>query len=287
MLLSLLVQRSASFKPILTPSKKFGTIPLSRSVHTSLSLRQPNVRSVTCALRYARNPISSWTITQIHLKQERVHQQGLRLLSVNREADSWFNTEVPMVYPTFDETMALHPLLKKNIGLMKLKTMTEIQARTWQAASTGFDVLGRARTGTGKTVAFLLPAINQLLVAADEKKLKQYNTIQMLVLSPTRELAAQIYDQAVKLTASSSMIECQVMFGGSSKPKDISTMVKRRPTILVSTPGRLKDHLETTKLFERPLKSFFDETQILVLDETDRYVYCMDRRRFPFLGSPF
>lgn len=172
------------------------------------------------------------------------------------------------MFPNFQDLKELHPGLKKNVVTMKYKHMTEIQAKTWEAASSGRDVLGRARTGTGKTVAFLLPAIQQLLSKTRDLA---PDTIHMLVLSPTRELAAQIDDQAQKLGAGTGITH-QVVFGGASKPKDIKSFERRAPTILVATPGRLLDHLQTTTIRGKPFAQFLSKTSILVLDETDRYV---------------
>jgi hypothetical protein len=100
--------------------------------------------------------------------------------------DNNMSTKTPS-FPKFQDIEELHPALKRNLNLLKLETMTEIQAKTWEAASDGQDVLGRARTGTGKTVAFLLPAIQQLLLRNDTKAVADQTKIQMLVLSPTRE----------------------------------------------------------------------------------------------------
>jgi DEAD/DEAH box helicase len=167
--------------------------------------------------------------------------------------------------PKFTDLTGLHPVLQRNVATMKFQTMTEIQSKTYEAASSGTDVLGRARTGTGKTVAFLLPSLQRLLSQQLDNQ-----SIHMLVLSPTRELAAQIDDQAQKLGSGSS-IRHQVMFGGASKPKDITLLTKHVPTILVATPGRLRDHLQTTNINGRPFEQLLARTKILVLDETDRY----------------
>ncbi len=174
----------------------------------------------------------------------------------------------PPSYPKFQSITELHPVLKRNLEQLQLVTMTEIQSKTWEAASTGQDVLGRARTGTGKTVAFLLPAIQQLLLHPPSNR-----KVQMLVLSPTRELAAQIHEGGVKLTKSNSQISHQCMFGGSSKPNDLRMIERQVPTILVSTPGRLLDHLQNTAMRDNTsFASLLSQVQILVLDETDRYV---------------
>ena len=176
-------------------------------------------------------------------------------------------------YPKFAEVPDLHPSLKAALAKMELVTMTEIQAKTWEAASAGQDVLGRARTGTGKTISFLLPALQQLLEAP--QKIEPHH-VAILILSPTRELAAQIGEQTRQLLqmdkAAKQRITHQVIVGGNPKPRDISAFERAIPTILVATPGRLNDHLQTTKVRGRSFAQAVSQTKILVLDETDRYV---------------
>ena len=186
-------------------------------------------------------------------------------------------TKQQQPYPKFADLPRLHPVLRQNLALnMKFDRTTEIQAKTWEPASQGRDVLGRARTGTGKTLSFLLPALQQLLEGPQLKQNK--NTIHMLVLSPTRELAAQIDDQAQLLTGAGDKknaaagISHQVVFGGNSKPRDVTRLERCVPTILVATPGRLRDHLQTTTVRGTPFAQLLARTSILVLDETDRYV---------------
>ena len=168
---------------------------------------------------------------------------------------------------TFADRPDLHPNSKRALAAMGLTTMTEIQDRTFSAASSGKDVLGRARTGTGKTVAFLLPAIERLLQMENNE-----NNVGILVISPTRELATQIGDQAEKLAQFHRGMSVQVMFGGTNMKRDITRLSQLLPTILVATPGRLLDHLQSTRLngkqsFGRDVMS---QTPLVILDETDR-----------------
>jgi len=169
----------------------------------------------------------------------------------------------------FSEIDGLHPASKRAIKeVLKLKSMTEIQSKTFEAASLGTDVLGRARTGTGKTMAFLLPALESLL------KKRDYvvgTNVGILIVSPTRELATQIGDQAEKLLTFHRNMRVQVVFGGTKMTRDVNLLNKNIPTILVATPGRLLDHMENTKIAGRQFGyDIMRETPILVLDETDR-----------------
>lgn len=157
----------------------------------------------------------------------------------------------------------LHPSsLRALTGDMGLSTMTEIQHTTFDAASRGRDVLGRARTGTGKTLAFLLPTVETLLRDDNDDALA-------IVISPTRELATQIGDQAQALVRHhrQNLHGVQIMFGGTKKHVDTKRFRRRLPSILVATPGRLLDHLRTDPTFARALRA---HARVLVLDETDR-----------------
>lgn len=171
--------------------------------------------------------------------------------------------------PQFVDVEGLHPASKraivKDLGLI---TMTEIQAKTFDAASSGKDVLGRARTGTGKTLAFLLPAIETLLKQND---FKAGRDIGILILSPTRELAMQIHEQArTILFRHGNNMNSSFMYGGTSKKQEIDRLCKRLPTVLVATPGRLIDHLQSTTIHGTPFAKLVKGTKVLVLDETDR-----------------
>mmetsp|Transcript_599 Transcript_599/g.841 ORF Transcript_599/g.841 Transcript_599/m.841 type:complete len:682 (-) Transcript_599:127-2172(-) len=149
---------------------------------------------------------------------------------------------------------------------------TEVQAEAFEPVLAGRDVIGRSRTGTGKTLAFLIPALERVTAAASNQRGSSNQNVSILVISPTRELATQIGDQAEKLLTYHPKLSCQVMFGGTNMKRDISRMNKQLPTILVATPGRLLDHLENTKL-SGGKKFGYDimrETSTLILDETDR-----------------
>lgn len=162
-----------------------------------------------------------------------------------------------------------HNTKKALIETLKLETMTEIQSKTFTRAAGGTDVLGRARTGTGKTLAFLLPALESLL---SNPNFKAGQNVGVLIVSPTRELASQIGDQAEKLITYHKNLSCQVVYGGTKIGKDVNAFNKRMPSFLIATPGRLLDHLENTKL-NNGSKFGYDvmrDTPILVLDEADR-----------------
>ena len=179
-----------------------------------------------------------------------------------------------------DESFAarrdLHPASKRALTeVLGVTSMTEIQSKTFEAAASGKDILGRARTGTGKTLAFLIPAIERVL--QDPNYVAGKSNIGVLVISPTRELAIQIGDQAEKLlTYHKKLNGVQVIYGGTKISRDVNAFQRRGlPTILVATPGRLLDHLQSTRISRGGRNLQFGDdimcnTPVVVLDETDR-----------------
>jgi ATP-dependent RNA helicase MSS116 len=120
----------------------------------------------------------------------------------------------------------------------------------------------QAKTGTGKTLAFLLPALQNLLTVKDLDR----SSVGLLVLAPTRELAQQINDECDKLTsACDPPLECHIAVGGSKRATHMSKFLKGKPTILVATPGRLIDYLSEAAAREKLTK-----IRCVVLDEADR-----------------
>jgi ATP-dependent RNA helicase MSS116 len=147
--------------------------------------------------------------------------------------------------------------------------MTEVQAQTLPVildSKHQIDVLAKAKTGTGKTLGFLIPAVEQLLFSMKNNP-KSKNSLGCLVISPTRELAYQIAKEGEKLltfhTNPKLSVACTV--GGTNVGKDRSTL-KRGVNILVATPGRLLDHLQNSEL---KLTSQIANLQVLILDEAD------------------
>jgi ATP-dependent RNA helicase RhlE len=133
---------------------------------------------------------------------------------------------------------------------------TPIQIETIPEALDGRDIMGCAQTGTGKTVAFLLPSIEKL-----SKDHRKHRWPRLVVMAPTRELVLQIADEARDF-ASGSRLSVTAIFGGGSIRKQ-ANQLKRGADLVVATPGRLMDHMRRGNIR-------FDEMQILVIDEADR-----------------
>ncbi|WAR52435.1 hypothetical protein PtB15_1B877 [Puccinia triticina] len=123
---------------------------------------------------------------------------------------------------------------------------------------TGRDVLGAARTGSGKTLAFLIPAVEML----SRLQFKPRNGTGAIIVSPTRELALQIFGVAQELMKHHSQTFA-IVIGGANRKAEAEKLVKG-VNLLISTPGRLLDHLQNTKGF------VFSNLKALVVDEADR-----------------
>jgi ATP-dependent RNA helicase RhlE len=146
----------------------------------------------------------------------------------------------------------INPVLKRNLEFSGYLEPTPIQDQTIPAALEGRDVIGVAHTGTGKTAAFAVPLLHELLTDRNKRA---------LIMAPTRELAQQIEAECIKISKSSN-IRTAVLIGGSSIGRQLSDL-KRSPQIIIGTPGRIKDHLERKSLNLATI-------EIVVLDEVDR-----------------
>ncbi|GAB2697002.1 ATP-dependent RNA helicase SrmB [Aliiglaciecola sp. 3_MG-2023] len=156
----------------------------------------------------------------------------------------------------FDE-LDLDEKLCQALADMGYTSPTSIQSLVIPPAMEGQDILANAPTGTGKTAAFLLPACQFLL----DFPRQQPGSCRILILTPTRELALQVYEQAMQITQYTDL-ECGVITGGINYGTDRETLEKNLD-ILVATPGRLFEHIEKESFDCRDIES-------LVLDEADR-----------------
>ena len=146
----------------------------------------------------------------------------------------------------------------KAVEKMGFSSMTPVQARTIPPLLAGRDVLGAAKTGSGKTLAFLIPAIERL----HSLKFKPRNGTGVIVITPTRELALQIFGVARELMEFHSQTY-GIVIGGANRRQEADKLAKG-VNMLIATPGRLLDHLQNTKGF------VFKNLKALVIDEADR-----------------
>lgn len=152
--------------------------------------------------------------------------------------------------------LSVSPALKDNLARAKFTMPTPIQADAIPPALEGKDVLGTAQTGTGKTLAFLIPIIDRLMRA-------QRRGVQALVLVPTRELAMQIYDTFL-LTGRNTGIRAALVVGGLAESRQLMD-IRGGARLVIATPGRLEDYIKRKLVV-------MSGVEILVLDEADRMV---------------
>jgi ATP-dependent RNA helicase RhlE len=161
---------------------------------------------------------------------------------------------------TFDDLGLAQPLLRA-IREQGYETPTPIQQQAIPAVLAGGDLLAGAQTGTGKTAGFTLPLLHRLAAAHPVKDSKGRWAIRALILTPTRELAAQV-EESVRTYGKHLKLSSMVMFGGVGMGPQIDRL-KRGVDILVATPGRLLDHHQQGTLD-------LSRVEFFVLDEADR-----------------
>jgi ATP-dependent RNA helicase RhlE len=155
--------------------------------------------------------------------------------------------------------LGLAPEILRALDAKGYSAPTPIQAQAIPAALQGRDLLGAAQTGTGKTAGFSLPILHRLLQNKEPRQ--RGRSPRVLVLTPTRELAAQVED-SIKTYGQFTGLGSAVMFGGVGMGNQI-TALRNGVDVLIATPGRLLDHLQ-----QRTLD--LSKIQTLVLDEADR-----------------
>ncbi|CZR53145.1 probable ATP-dependent RNA helicase HAS1 [Phialocephala subalpina] len=156
------------------------------------------------------------------------------------------------------EELNLSEKTMRALADMKFEKMTEIQQRGIPPLLAGRDVLGAAKTGSGKTLAFLIPAVEML----SSLRFKPRNGTGVIVVSPTRELALQIFGVARELMAHHSQTY-GIVIGGANRRAEAEKLAKG-VNLLIATPGRLLDHLQNTQGF------VFKNLKALIIDEADR-----------------
>src|SRR5438034_4276648 len=150
--------------------------------------------------------------------------------------------------------MLISPYVKERLAATRFITPTPVQAAAIPQALEGRDVLATAQTGTGKTLAFLIPVIERLLK-------EKTPGIAALVLVPTRELAMQVVEQYNALRGK-QLLPAALVVGGLSEREQLQA-IRKGARLVVATPGRLEDYLDR-RLFH------FNALRILILDEADR-----------------
>ncbi|KAJ6275272.1 MAPK protein MPS1 [Bipolaris maydis] len=167
-------------------------------------------------------------------------------------------TTMPTPNPVRFEELNLSERTMSAIKEMGFEKMTEIQQKTIPPLLSGRDVLGAAKTGSGKTLAFLIPAIEML----SQLRFKPRNGTGVIVVSPTRELALQIFGVARELMSNHSQT-FGILIGGANRSAEAEKL-RKGLNLIIATPGRLLDHLHNTQGF------VFKNLRSLIIDEADR-----------------
>lgn len=155
-------------------------------------------------------------------------------------------------------SLALHEKLQQALGAAGYTAPTPVQAEAIPAVLNGKDLIVTAQTGTGKTAAFMLPALSRLATTPR----KEGRGPRVLVLTPTRELAQQVTTAAQKYGSQIKGLNTISILGGMPFPTQ-NRMLSRPYDIMVATPGRLIDHMERGRIS-------FERLEMLILDEADR-----------------
>ncbi|XP_010473564.1 PREDICTED: probable DEAD-box ATP-dependent RNA helicase 48 isoform X2 [Camelina sativa] len=193
----------------------------------------------------------------------------------------------------FDES-SISPLTLKALSASGIFNMTRVQYATLSECLDGKDALVKAKTGTGKSMAFLLPAIETVLKAMNNgKSVHKVPPIFALILCPTRELASQIAAEGKALLKYHDGIGVQTLTGGTRFKLDQQRLESEPCQILIATPGRLLDHIEnksglTSRLMA--LKLFIVDEADLLLDlgfrrDVEKIIDCLPRQRQSLLFS--
>ncbi|CAO3587423.1 unnamed protein product [Absidia cylindrospora] len=190
-------------------------------------------------------------------------------VAVDDLAESSENVQDPVAEPAvarFDQMECINPLTQRSLSkIFKYQEMSVVQAAVLSRLPNENDMFVKAKTGTGKTLAFLVAALETSFAGKTKEDLQHCEGTSILVISPTRELAYQIAEEAKKLTKFYPFgVHCLV--GGDSKRRQIQLLERGRCDIVVATPGRLNDMLSTV----RHLKRACENLKVLVLDEADQ-----------------
>ncbi|KAL0377413.1 UNVERIFIED_CONTAM: ATP-dependent RNA helicase-like protein DB10 [Sesamum radiatum] len=184
-------------------------------------------------------------------------ESGLSAESYRRRHEiSVTGDNVPQPFSSFEATGFPSEILRE-VQHAGFSAPTPIQAQSWPIALQGRDIVAIAKTGSGKTLGYLIPGFIHLKQRRNNPRLGPT----VLVLAPTRELATQIQDEAVKF-GRSSKISCTCLYGGAPKGPQLKDL-DRGVDVVVATPGRLNDILEMRKVS-------LHQVSYLVLDEADR-----------------
>ena len=166
-----------------------------------------------------------------------------------------------MTAPSLFAELGLIPPLLQAVADLGYEKPTPVQEQSIPLVLAGRDLMAGAQTGTGKTAAFALPILQRFAPQASTSTSPARHPVRALVLTPTRELAVQVYE-SFRDYAKHLPLRSTVVYGGVDMNAQIAEL-RRGVEILVATPGRLLDHVQNKTVM-------FNQVSVLVLDEADR-----------------
>ncbi|RHZ44385.1 DEAD/DEAH box helicase [Aspergillus thermomutatus] len=213
-------------------------------------------------------------------RNEFINRTGLKIGNLQKIDVIAESRERPNPVKNFDDA-GLHPIMRENIRLCNYEVPTPIQAYAIPAVLTGHDLIAIAQTGSGKTAAFLIPVLSQLMGKAKKLAAPRPNLTNgfnpsvdavraeplVLIVAPTRELSTQIFDEARRLCYRSMLRPC-VVYGGAPV-REQREELQKGCDILIGTPGRLLDFMDKPHVLSlrRVKYTIIDEADELLLSD--------------------
>ncbi|EAW09311.1 DEAD/DEAH box helicase [Aspergillus clavatus NRRL 1] len=213
-------------------------------------------------------------LEEMLFRNEFINRTGLKIANLQKIDVVAESRERPSPVRNFDDA-GLHPFMRENIRLCGYEIPTPIQAYSIPAVLTGHDLIAIAQTGSGKTAAFLIPALSQLMGKAKKLAAPRPNLANgfnpsvdavraeplVLIVAPTRELSTQIFDEARRLCYRSMLRPC-VVYGGAPS-REQREELQKGCDILIGTPGRLLDFMD------KPHVLSLSRVKYTIIDEAD------------------
>ncbi|PWY92862.1 DEAD/DEAH box RNA helicase [Aspergillus heteromorphus CBS 117.55] len=213
-------------------------------------------------------------LEEMLFRNDYINRTGLKIGNLQNIEVIAESRERPNPVKSFDDA-GLHPIVRENIRLCCYELPTPIQAYCIPAVLTGHDLIAIAQTGSGKTAAFLIPVLSQLMGKAKKLAAPRPNVAAgydpsldavraeplVLIVAPTRELSTQIFDEARRLCYRSMLRPC-VVYGGAPT-RDQREELQRGCDILIATPGRLLDFMDKPHILS------LRRVKYTIIDEAD------------------
>ena len=190
-------------------------------------------------------------------KNEKIENNNINNINETNKINDIKNNQDDYFSDKKFSDFSINSSILSNLERLGYEKATQVQSESIPIALNGEDIIGSAKTGSGKSLAFLIPAIQKIY---EEPKKKE---IEILIITPTRELALQLYDLAKDLLTGNSEI-IALLIGGENRKKEALKLLSGNIRIIVATPGRLLDHMENTKNFD------YSKINMLIIDEADK-----------------